>query len=207
MRQFAVKAGLLLAVAAITVTSVAYAANATGQSQSGVHQPLRNIAYVYTVQTEGGTGAASFEIPAPGLGVYLASFTANFGSRLSDPTRVYSCVLVKNGLNNLASSTATGRTTSDWYLGVNGQTAVKVTAETELSVLCGLSEDLPWKWGDRPLQVTLTRLDGIHYQPIGSMTSAADGRPCQPAAGAFNLSGPSSGSAPQARRLPPNPPC
>ncbi len=124
--------------------------------------PVRNVARLYSVAAGGGTGKESWTIPRQEVGVYAASFTGNFapqGSRTVPKT--FGCSLLKNGHVQAQSTAVDIATAGTWWVGVAGGNTVVVRAGDVLTVTCGLVEGQAWTWGNRPLQVTLTRLDGL----------------------------------------------
>jgi hypothetical protein len=166
MQITAAKTISAIAIAGVAVLGAQYAGAAPSHaparhSAQPLIAPIRNMSHVYSVSSPGGTGQVSFTIPSPPLGVYAASFTANFfpeGSPSAPET--FSCYLLKDGAMR-AQSTASSTYTSGFYVGVNGGNTIKVDPGTQLSAGCGVADGTAWTWGTRPLQVTFSRMDGI----------------------------------------------
>jgi hypothetical protein len=127
--------------------------------------PVLNVAYSFSTATTGGTGQVFYAIPAVPRGVYEVSFTANFfpvGSPAAPIT--FACGIV-NGtsatlytMGTTASVTATG-----FYVGVNGAAFVRNPTSLGVQAFCGTADGSAWDFGTRPIQVTLTRLDGLSH--------------------------------------------
>lgn len=181
MHSLVTKIGAPVAIAGIAVLGFSYTTDAAGDTARDDVAPRPNIAYVFSVDSQGGTGRETYEIASPGPGAYLASLTANFASGSSMPPRAFSCLFVKNS-RNLGQSTSTRRRASNWYLGLNATATVKLDAADTLEVACGLTEDTAWIWGDRPLRVTLLSIDRAVYQPLPPAQSKL-----QPRAGVEDL--------------------
>ena len=138
--------------------------------------PVRNVAHLYSVATSGGQGRESWTIPQQEAGVYAASFTANFmpqGSHTAPKT--FGCSLLKNGLVQAQGTALDIATAGTWWVGVAGGNTIVVRSGDVLSVSCGLVEEQDWTWGNRPLQVTLTRLDGIVKRDLSALPLAPPG--------------------------------
>jgi hypothetical protein len=175
MQITAAKTISAIAIAGVAVLGAQYAgaapahhaaSSSTAKSADPDIAPIRNIAHVYSVSTSGGTGQVSYSITNPPAGIYAASFTANFypqGSPAAPET--FSCYLLKDGAMR-AQSVATGTYTSGFYLGVNGSNTVKVTSGSVFTVGCGLADGGAWTWGTQPLQVTMTRVDGLSLHSL-----------------------------------------
>jgi hypothetical protein len=152
----------ILAAAALSLGGLGLAgAAANGKAHPQV-APIQNNAIVYRTATSGGTGDEAFTVPLPSPGVYQASFSANFVSTGTDAApESYSCLLVLHpGTHNIAQSTSPGGS-GNWYIGVDGAATFNVKSTNALEVNCGTRDGTAWTWGDSPLKVTLTRLDGI----------------------------------------------
>ena len=183
MRIHAVKIMSVAAIAAVAVLGTVYAnagpshtavsskaaVTSTSKSANGgtlkahpfASVPKKNIAHTYTTSTTGGTGQLIFNLPNPGKGVYAASFTANFFPEgTPGAPETFSCYITKDG-SMLTQATASSTYTSGFYVGVNGGNIVQLTGSTALSVGCGVADGTAWTWGTKPLEASLTRLDGI----------------------------------------------
>jgi hypothetical protein len=141
--------------------------------------PVRNVARLYSVSTSGGTGREYWTIPQQEAGVYAAFFTANFrpqGSHTSPKT--FGCSLARNGRLQAQGTALDISTTGTWWVGVAGGNTISVRSGDVLTINCGLVEEQDWTWGDRPLEVTLTRLDGIvrrDLNPFPPLTPGVQG--------------------------------
>lgn len=114
--------------------------------------------YVYTTAAAGGSGDTFFKISSPPNGYYMASFAANFTQQgsVGSPAQ-FACELLV-GKKDVVEATAVD--IDHFYPGVSGLAPVHVTHDTHLKVLCSNSGGSTWKWGDRPLQVTLVKIAG-----------------------------------------------
>lgn len=164
MRKLVTTAASTLTIAAAVVVGAAYATDAADKTTAS---PLKNIAYVYNVVDGGGSGEEIYSIASPPSGVYQASFSANFSG--DGDAQQISCLIIKNGTKNIAQSTAVTNA-GGWYTGLNGATTIIVKAGDAFSVGCGTLDGSSWTYGDRPLQVSLTRLDAAHYADLGNMS-------------------------------------
>ncbi|MDX6298661.1 MAG: hypothetical protein QOI51_2518 [Nocardioidaceae bacterium] len=164
MRISISKTGTVVAIAAVAALGAQYASAAPNHGANQVHNnvaPLRNIAYVSSASSTGGTGEVAYSIPTPPRGIYEGSFSANFfpeGTPSAPET--FSCFLVKDGTTLRAQSTVSTTYSSGFYAGVNGSNTIKVAAGDTFQLYCGTADGTAWSWGSRPAQVTLTRLDG-----------------------------------------------
>jgi hypothetical protein len=189
MHRFSTTAVSAAVIAAVAVLGFDHAGSASSRGvQAAPFAPVRNIAHVYTVDTNGGVGVVTYTVPIPFGSTYQVSFTANFHPAFGTPTApvTLSCVLIKNGRVNLTQGTVQDAGNSDWYLGISGIATTKISLNGSLSVTCGTLDGSDWLWGDRPLTVTLTRLDGYVTAPITAGARSLHPTPrFHPAAGAI----------------------
>jgi len=163
MQITAAKTISAVAIASVAVLGAQYAGAAVPRHHAHIDiAPLRNIAHVYTAHTTGGTGEVTFAIPNPGNGVYQASFAANFypeGTPSAPET--FSCSIIKDGTTMRTQSTVSTTYDSGFYAGVNGSNTIKMATGSSFALYCGVDDGTSWSWGTLPVQVTLTRLDGV----------------------------------------------
>jgi hypothetical protein len=160
----------IVAIAAVAVLGVDYVGSAAGHNAN----PLTvnaNIAHVYSVSDTGGSGQKLYNLPAL-QGNYAASFSANFFPQGTPSAPVsFSCFLLKNN-NMRAQDTSVSTYSGGFYIGVNGVNTVHVTTSDVLQVGCGIQSGA-WSWGTRPLQVTLTNVDGFQNFPLSGPAKSA----------------------------------
>lgn len=153
----------IIAVAAVGVLGAQFASAATSHVSKA---PTRNIAYLYAESSPGGTGQVNYQIANPPAGIYAGSFTASFyPAGTPGAPETFSCYLMKNGQMR-AQSTVSTTYSSGFYAGVNGANTLKISAGDAIVVGCGTDDGTAWTWGTRPVQLTLTRLDGLSLRTL-----------------------------------------
>lgn len=131
---------------------------------------IKNTAFTYVTQSEGGTGFVFFPIPHGKPGAYQLSYTAAFVSQGSpDAPVTFLCdlILVHSGEQKLLSqSTAIGVSTIAAAPGVNGSATVTIGPDDEIEAVCGRTSGT-WTWlSELPLHVTVLRLDSAEEVKI-----------------------------------------
>jgi hypothetical protein len=165
MRKLVTTAASTVTIAAAVVVGAAFATDAADKTAAA---PLKNISYVYNVDDSGGAGVEFYSISPPPTGVYQVSFSANFAGDGSAAQEL-SCLIIKNGNKNIAQSTTVDEP-GNWYTGLNGVATIIVNPGDDLDVACGTLDDSSWTYGDRPLQVSLIRLDAARYDNLGTVS-------------------------------------